>query len=66
MVKQYAATGKNIVALLVVQGDPVRIKFGNAIGTAWMENCFFVLRGRMDLTKHFRGTGLIKTNLRID
>ena len=54
--------GKNVVGLSVINTDPVCIKFGRAIGAAWIERCLFILRKLLGLSIKLACGGLIKTD----
>ncbi|MNV26334.1 hypothetical protein D3C71_1174530 [compost metagenome] len=66
MVEQNATAAKNTIALAVVDCHPVRIQLGHAIGAAGVKRSVFHLWNRLHLAKHFRGTGLVVTYLRVD
>ncbi|MNN33189.1 hypothetical protein D3C81_1469350 [compost metagenome] len=66
MIEQDAAATEDVVALAVVDGHPVRIELGHAIGTARIEGSAFHLRDSLDLAEHFGSAGLIEADLRVD
>ena len=63
MVKQDAVAGVQAVGFAVVDGDPVAVDLGGAVGTARVEGSGFPLGDFPDLAEHFAGGGLIKAGL---
>src|SRR5689334_3726311 len=60
MIKQDSVAGKQPVGLAIIDGDPVGIHFGGAIGTAWIKRRGFALRNFENLPEHFAGGGLVE------
>jgi hypothetical protein len=61
MVEQNAVAGVHSVGFAVVDGDPVAVDLGRAVGAARVEGGGFLLRNFPDLTEHFTGGGLVET-----
>lgn len=66
MVEHYAAAGKNIVGFAIVDCHPMRVQFGDGVGTAWVELRRLRLGNCLNQAEHFRGRCLIKTDRPID
>ncbi len=66
VVEQDAARAKDVVALSVVDGHPVRIELGHAIRAAGVERCAFDLWDRLHFAKHLRRAGLVEADLGVD
>ena len=66
MVKEDSGTGVDIVALPVVDRDPVSVDFGYAIGAAGIERGAFGLGNFADSAEHFAAAGLVETDRGID
>src|SRR5260370_42282770 len=54
------------IAFTVVHGDPMSIRFGNAIRTPRVQWSRFELWHFLDLTENFAGTSLVKANFGVD
>ena len=52
VVKQDTAATKNTVAFAVVDGHPMCVEFGHAIGAAWVKWSFFNLGDSLYFAKH--------------
>ena len=66
MVEQDAAAAKDAVGLTVVDGNPVRVQLGNAVGTARIERRVLLLRHGLHLAEHLRRGCLVEPDLGID
>ena len=66
VVEQDTAGGKDAVAFAVIDGHPVRIQLGDAVGAARVERGGFRLRHRLHQAEHFRCGGLVEAHFRID
>src|SRR5436190_1303937 len=66
VVEQNAATGKQSIAFAVIDGDPVAVSFGNAVGAPRPEWRFFRLWRLLDFAEHLAARRLIKANRRIN
>lgn len=66
VVEQNAAAAENAVAFTVVDGHPVRIQLGHAIGAARVEGCVFDLGNGLHLAEHLGCAGLVEANLWVD
>ena len=66
MIEQNAAGPKNVIALAIVDGHPMRIELGHAIGAAGVERCAFNLGNGLHLAKHLGSAGLVEADLRVD
>src|ERR1041384_2294833 len=66
MVKQDARTRKQVIALAVIDGNPMPIELRDAVRTPGIKRGALGLGDFLNLTKHLAGRGLIKTNLGID
>ena len=66
MVEQNTARAKDVVALSVVDGHPVRIELGHAVRAAGVERRAFNLGNGLHLAKHLGRTGLVEADLGVD
>ena len=66
MVEQDARRGVEVVALAVVDGDPVAVDLRHPVGTARIEGGALRLGHLLHLAEHLRGAGLVEADLRID
>src|ERR1700693_879050 len=66
MIEEDSRDGEHAVGLSEVDGDPVGVELGDAIGAARMKLGRLVLRNRFDFAEHLRGGSLIEADLRID
>src|SRR5690348_16938059 len=60
MVEEYAVAGVQAVGLSIVDGNPIGIDFGGAIGTARIKRRGFALRHFENLPEHFAGGRLVE------
>ena len=65
MVEEDAATSEHVVALTVVDRDPVTIDLRDTVGATWIEWGALPLWNFHYLPKHLTTAGLIKTDGRI-
>ncbi len=62
MVKQNTIASKCPIGFSVIDSLPVSENFSTSIRTTRVKACGFSLRGFLNFSKHFAGTGLIKTS----
>ena len=63
MIEKDAIARIHAVRFAVVDGDPVRIQLGNAVGAAWVERGRLALWGLDHLSVQLRGRCLIKADV---
>ena len=63
VVEQDAVTGVQAIGLAVVDGDPVGVELGHAVGAARVEGGGFALRGFAHQAIELAGTGLVEAGL---
>src|ERR1035437_8830912 len=66
MVEEDPACAEDAIGFTVIDGHPVRIQLGHAVGAAGIEGRVLGLRNRLNLAKHFGGGRLIEADLRVD
>jgi len=64
MVKQDARHGKEIIALTIVDRDPVPIDFGDTVRATGIKRRGLLLRHLLHLAEHLAAAGLVKARLR--
>ena len=62
MIEDDTATSEHVVALTIVDRDPMSVHFRNAVRTTGMERGLLGLGHLFDQTKEFAGGGLVKPN----
>ena len=65
VVEQDAGAGEQVVALAVVDGNPVAVDLSDAVGAARVEGGLLGLRHFLDLAKHLRRASLVEAYLRV-
>lgn len=66
MVEQDAAGGVQAEALAIVDGDPVAIELGHAVGAARVERRVLVLALGLDQAEHLAGGSLVEARFRAE
>lgn len=66
VVEEDAGDGEQVVALAVVDGDPVAVDLGDAVGAAGVEGGVLDLGDGLDLAEHLGGAGLVEAGLGAD
>jgi hypothetical protein len=66
VVEQDPRGGEHVVALAVVDRDPVCVDLGHAVGRAGMERCAFGLGHLHHLAEHLRRAGLVEADVGVD
>jgi len=64
VVEQDAVAGVKSIGFAVVDGDPVAIDFGGAVGAARIEGGGFLLGNFLNFAEHFAGGGLVEAGFR--
>src|SRR5207248_6752861 len=65
VIEQDAAGGVHAEAFAIVDGAPVGVELGYAVGAARVKRRLFVLDGLLDLAEHLAGRGLVVARLGI-
>src|SRR5690606_16393616 len=66
VVEEDARAAEDVVALAVVDRDPVAVYLGHAVRAARVEGRRLALRDLYDLAEHLAAAGLVEANLGVD
>ena len=66
VVEQDAVAGVQAVGLAIIDGDPVGVNLGGAVGRARVERRGLALRNLLNLAEHLGGRGLVEAGLALE